>query len=55
MFFRQIDGEFVKHFTCVARQTTKQCTVAIHHNETKLTVICQQCGQRLHTQITNHT
>jgi len=50
VFFRQVDSEFVKDFACVARQTAKQCTVAVHYDETKLAVIRKQSRQCLHKQ-----
>jgi len=59
VFFRQVDSEFVKHLTSVARQTAEQSTVPVHHNKTKLTIVSKQSRQRLQkytpTHIHNHT
>jgi len=48
VFFWQIDSKFVQHFTRVARQAAKQCTVAVHHDETELAVIGEERRQCLH-------
>ena len=48
MFLWKIYREFVKNFSGISTECTKQRTVTIHHNKTKLVVICQQGIQGLH-------
>ena len=47
MLFGQVNGEFLHHFSCIARQGAKQGTVAIHDDETKFLIRLEQFAECL--------